>query len=174
VEVARLVAYRILAHLPMVAVEHVGSTAVPECAGKGIVDLIVVYPVARLALVKTLLEEMGFQPQTCGHLFPETRPMRVGAVQYGGKTYRLHVHVIAEGSAEVAAMCFFRDRLRSDAALRKAYTGRKQAIIAAGVNDPAAYTRRKARFIQRALARPQEKRETHAAPSAGGDLQERM
>jgi GrpB-like predicted nucleotidyltransferase (UPF0157 family) len=173
VEVARLVASKILAHLPMVAVEHVGSTAVPECAGKGIIDLVVVYPADRLALVKSVLEGLGFQPQTCGHLFPETRPMRVGAIDHEGRTYRLHVHVIAERSPEVTAMCCFRDRLRTDAALRSAYAGRKQAIIAAGVSDPAVYTQRKACFIRRALAKAPQERGTHAAPPAGGVLQER-
>jgi GrpB-like predicted nucleotidyltransferase (UPF0157 family) len=152
VEVARLVSHKILAHLPMVAVEHIGSTAVPDCAGKGIVDLVVVYPAERLELVKLLLENLGFQPQCCGHLFPETRPMRVGAMAHAGRTYRLHVHVVAESSPEVREMRAFRDRLRTDAKLRAAYTGRKRAIIETGVSDPAAYTEMKASFILSALA----------------------
>jgi GrpB-like predicted nucleotidyltransferase (UPF0157 family) len=154
VEVACLVSYRILALLPMVAVEHVGSTAVPGCPGKGIVDLVVVYPAGRLELVKAVLEQLGFQPQRHGHRFPETRPMRVGALEHAGKAYRLHVHVVAEGSPEVQAMCAFRDRLRVDAALRRAYVGRKRAIIEAGVRNAAAYTAKKASFIRRALAAP--------------------
>jgi GrpB-like predicted nucleotidyltransferase (UPF0157 family) len=171
-EVARLVAHQILAKLPMVAVEHVGSTAVPGCAGKGIVDLVVIYPAERLELVKAILANLGFQPQSCGHLFPETRPMRVGAVLHRDQMYRLHVHVIAENSPEIQAMCAFRDRLRSDATLRKAYAGRKRAIIQAGVVDPAAYTQRKARFIQRALATPPEPPVT-AAPGSEPSPQDR-
>jgi GrpB-like predicted nucleotidyltransferase (UPF0157 family) len=173
VEVARLVAHRILAQLPMVAVEHVGSTAVPECAGKGIVDLVVIYPAGRLDLVKTILEHLGFQPQCCGHLFPETRPMRVGAVAHRGQTYRLHVHVIAESSPEIRAMCAFRDRLRTDTVLRSAYAGRKRAIIDAGVSDPAAYTQRKSRFIRRALGSLQEEQDADAAPGAEPARQDR-
>lgn len=166
VEVARLVAHRIMAQLPMVAVEHVGSTAVPECAGKGIVDLVVIYPPGRLELVKRMLEHLGFQPQCCGHLFPETRPMRVGAVVHQGHTHRLHVHVIAERSPEIQSMRSFRDRLRSDTSLRSAYADRKRAIVDAGVSDPAAYTQRKACFIRRALEGTETPPEAGAAQGA--------
>ena len=38
-EVARLLAALVGEHLPQVCVEHVGSTSVPGCAGKGIVPL---------------------------------------------------------------------------------------------------------------------------------------
>jgi hypothetical protein len=60
-----------------------------------------------------------------------------------------------------------------DAGLRTAYTGRKRAIIDAGVSDPAAYTQRKACFIRRALATPQEEQEACAAPGADPALQDR-
>ena len=43
-EVAQRVATSIQIHLPGVTVEHIGSTSVPGCAGKGIVDLMLVYP----------------------------------------------------------------------------------------------------------------------------------
>ena len=49
VEVAQRVAVSIRPHLPGVTVEHIGSTSVPGCAGKGIVDLMLVYPEGQLA-----------------------------------------------------------------------------------------------------------------------------
>ena len=39
-EIARQVAGLISRHLPSVRAEHVGSTAVPGCGGRGIVDLL--------------------------------------------------------------------------------------------------------------------------------------
>ena len=54
--------------------------------------------------LKEALRRLGFQRQTVGHLMPESRPMRVGAVRYKGRTYRLHVHVIAAHSPEVEAL----------------------------------------------------------------------
>ena len=40
-EVAKQIGNLIHEHLPQVFVEHVGSTSVPGCAGKGIVDLMI-------------------------------------------------------------------------------------------------------------------------------------
>jgi GrpB-like predicted nucleotidyltransferase (UPF0157 family) len=152
VEVAKRVAQLITACVPSVTVEHVGSTAVPGCAGKGVVDLLIVYPDGQLDAVKQTLAELGFQPQTHGFLFPETRPMRVGALEHKGDVFRLHVHVLAESSPEVAQMCAFRDRLRVDRPLRRDYVAHKRRIVAKGVHDPAAYTRMKSTFIQEVLA----------------------
>src|SRR5229473_1531214 len=44
VEVAHEIMQMISAALPPVTVEHIGSTSVPGCAGKGIIDLMVLYP----------------------------------------------------------------------------------------------------------------------------------
>src|SRR5262249_19917402 len=62
---------------PWIRAEHIGSTAVPGCAGKGIVDLMALYPARRLAATRDALDSLGFQHQNTGHAFPEDRPMRV-------------------------------------------------------------------------------------------------
>jgi GrpB-like predicted nucleotidyltransferase (UPF0157 family) len=135
-----------------VRVEHVGSTAVPGCAGKGILDLMVLYPDGELETVKAVLAFLGFQRQTVGHLHPESRPMRVGAIRYEGRTFALHVHVLAVNSSEVQQIRAFRDRLRADPALCRAYVARKREILAGGVTDPAVYTGMKGAFVREALA----------------------
>ncbi|HWX23077.1 MAG TPA: GrpB family protein [Candidatus Binatia bacterium] len=48
---------------PALKVEHVGSTSVPGCAGKGIIDLAVLYPDGLLARTRAVLDELGFQRQ---------------------------------------------------------------------------------------------------------------
>jgi GrpB-like predicted nucleotidyltransferase (UPF0157 family) len=159
VEVAHEVMQMISAVLPRVTVEHIGSTSVPGCAGKGILDLMVMYPEGQLEEVKEALRHLGFQPQTVGHLMPESRPMRVGAVRYRGRTYRLHVHVIAAHSPEVEALRRFRDRLRANRQTVESYVEQKRAILAAGVTDSRAYTTMKSSFIRKALA-------SRASPSA--------
>ena len=151
-EVAQRIAATLTAVLPMVTVEHIGSTAVPGCAGKGIVDLMVLYPDGQLEAVKQTLAALGFQRQTVGHLFPESRPMRVGALKHKGQRFRLHVHVIAAGSTEAVALRSFRERLRADPRTAAAYVARKQAILAAGVTDYQRYTRMKGRFVRKALS----------------------
>jgi GrpB-like predicted nucleotidyltransferase (UPF0157 family) len=153
-EVAHRIAQRITSLLPGVTVEHIGSTAVQGCAGKGIVDLMVLYPEGRLEQVKLTLDELGFQRQTAGHLFPETRPMRVGSVPHRGCFFRAHLHVIAAHSPEAAALRAFRERLRADDQIAAAYVAEKQAILAAGVTDCKSYTGMKGRFVKLVLAAP--------------------
>jgi GrpB-like predicted nucleotidyltransferase (UPF0157 family) len=50
--------------LAAAVVEHIGSTAVFGCAGKGIIDLAVLYPEGQLATVRERIDALGFQRQT--------------------------------------------------------------------------------------------------------------
>jgi GrpB-like predicted nucleotidyltransferase (UPF0157 family) len=151
VEVARDVSALIVKGLPDVGVEHVGSTAVPGCDGKGIVDLMVMYPEGLLDAVRQHLDTLGFQRQISGRLFPEERPMRVGSVVYNGTLFRIHAHVVAAGSLEVANFRDFRDRLCADHELMDAYVAKKREIIASGVGAAVDYTMLKGTFIDAVL-----------------------
>jgi ubiquinone/menaquinone biosynthesis C-methylase UbiE/GrpB-like predicted nucleotidyltransferase (UPF0157 family) len=150
-EVARRVAARIRSHLPGVLVEHIGSTSVPGCAGKGIVDLMLLYPDGQLAAVRDVLDALGFQRQTNRDPFPEDRPMRTGSVVDDGTTFLLHVHVIAASSPEAGELRRFRERLRANPDLVASYVAAKKAILAGGVTDPVDYCIRKGAFVERAL-----------------------
>jgi GrpB-like predicted nucleotidyltransferase (UPF0157 family) len=129
-------------------VEHVGSTAVPGCAGKGTVDVVVGYPAGCLAVAKSLLRTLGFQAQAGRDPFPESRPMRVGSVRSGGRSYNVHVHVLKIGGKEMLRMMAFRDRLCADAGLRRKYVGVKRALVAAGTVDSVDYAHAKASFFK--------------------------
>jgi GrpB-like predicted nucleotidyltransferase (UPF0157 family) len=152
-QVALRVKECILEKRPEVTVEHIGSTSVPGCAGKGVVDLMVLYAEGQLEAVKEALADLGFQPQTVGHMFPESRPMRVGALDHNGRTFRLHVHVIAADSPEVTMLRAFRERLLNDPALMRDYVNCKRSILARGITDWQLYTGLKSVFVQEALAR---------------------
>jgi GrpB-like predicted nucleotidyltransferase (UPF0157 family) len=149
--VARQVAGMIREHLPHVQVEHVGSTSVPGCAGKGVVDLMIPVPDGELETIKQLLDQLGFQRQTNRDPFPEDRPLRVGSLTYDGEVFRLHVHVIPAASPEVDELRFFRTCLRADPELLKAYVARKREIIAGGVTDSLEYCKLKGEFIKTVL-----------------------
>jgi mannose-6-phosphate isomerase-like protein (cupin superfamily) len=73
--------------------------------------------------------------------------MRLGSFEYDGKRFRLHVHVIAADSPEVAELRTFRDRLRADPVFRDQYVAVKQKIFAEGVTDSLDYCLRKGEFI---------------------------
>lgn len=153
VEVAGLVAEALSLRMPCLRIEHVGSTAVPGCDGKGVVDLAVIYPDGMLEAARDLVDSMGFQRQRNADPFPEDRPMRTGAIEYDGKTYRLHVHILNTESDEVTELLTFRDRLRNEADLREAYIARKREVIETGTTDSLQYCYAKGGFIERTLGR---------------------
>ena len=150
-QVAQRVPALVRERVPRAAVEHVGSTAVPGCAGKGVIDLMIPYEEGELDGIKRTLEDLGFQRQTGRNPFPEDRPMRVGSLRHDGDAFRLHVHVVPVDSGEPEEFRAFRDRLRSDPALLRAYVERKRRIIEGGTKDSADYAEAKGVFVQRAL-----------------------
>jgi GrpB-like predicted nucleotidyltransferase (UPF0157 family) len=147
-EVARRVGELIRARMTDAVVEHVGSSAVPGCHGKGVVDLMLLYPPGRLAAARDALDGLGFQRQQGIDPFPEERPLRVGTYDYDGDTFKLHVHVISSASPEAEELLSFRDRLRADPGLVEAYVANKRAVLEAGVPDNIAYNAGKQSFIQ--------------------------
>ncbi len=150
-EVAKRVGHLIESSVPGIVVEHVGSTAVPGCEGKGVVDLMILYPLGQLPEVRDALDELGFQRQTGRDPFPEERPMRIGSIDYDGTRFRLHAHVIAVDSKEVAELRTFRDRLWGEPMLLEQYVALKRKIIAEGVTDSLDYSVRKGEFIAATL-----------------------
>lgn len=152
IEVAKQVANLIESQMPDARVEHVGSTAVPGCEGKGVVDLQLLYPPNRLDAARDALDALGFQRQASKDPFPEERPLRLGTLTYDGTVFRLHVHVIAADDAEAAELRGFRDRLRADPALVAEYVASKRAAFAGGHTDNLTYLRTKEPFIKRVIA----------------------
>jgi GrpB-like predicted nucleotidyltransferase (UPF0157 family) len=145
-EVARRLIALIATRWPATPAEHVGSTAVPGLAGKGIIDLLLAAAPAHLPAITQALLELGFQPQHPA-AFPASRPMLWGAFRHGATTYGVHVHVVPASSPEVVAMRGFRDALRADPVLRRRYAVLKRAIVAGGPADPVAFTRAKHDWI---------------------------
>jgi GrpB-like predicted nucleotidyltransferase (UPF0157 family) len=150
-DVARSVTALVQEHLPQVRAEHVGSTSVPGCAGKGIIDLMIAVADGEMVAVTELLDRLGFQHQTGEDAFPETRPMRLGSLMHDGETFLVHVHVVPANSPEVDEMRFFRACLRADPELLHAYVACKREILAGGVTDSLEYCRLKGQFIKQTL-----------------------
>jgi GrpB-like predicted nucleotidyltransferase (UPF0157 family) len=150
-EAAQYVIDLIQARVPGVTVEHVGSTAVPGCAGRGAIDLMVLYSSAPIEPILAGLDALGFQWVQRNNDLPNEWPKGAGAVRYQDSLFRLHIHVQPVDHPTVAEKRAFRDRLRADPNLRAEYMARKQAILKAGITDPIEYTAAKAGFVQQAL-----------------------
>jgi GrpB-like predicted nucleotidyltransferase (UPF0157 family) len=152
-KVARLLIDAIQQSDPRVAVEHIGSTAVPGCRGKGVIDLAVTYNAGDLEPAKAAVDELGFRKQTGRDPWPETRPMRVASVSALGGVFLVHAHVIERNGPEHKILIAFRDALRRDSQLLTAYEKNKQESLALGITDSVEYSNAKDSFIATILSR---------------------
>lgn len=133
------------AGVPVVAIEHVGSTSVPGLAAKPVIDCDIVVCHAHVAAAGDVLVSLGFtQLGELGrpgrHAF--TEPARLAGT---------NTCVMANGCLPLRNHLAVRDVLRADAALRDEYaTVKRQAAIHAADLDE--YTRAKSGVVRKILA----------------------
>jgi GrpB-like predicted nucleotidyltransferase (UPF0157 family)/pimeloyl-ACP methyl ester carboxylesterase len=140
--VAAVLGHRVL------AIEHIGSTAVPGLAAKPIVDILVgVDDVAASDDLVARLEAVGYSWWR-----DDPSPDRRYLLRAADGVRRFHTHVVTRGGRTWWQHVGFRDALRADAALRTAYEGLKRQLVSTHGDDREAYTAAKSTFIQQALA----------------------
>ncbi|MEU5876334.1 GrpB family protein [Spirillospora sp. NPDC047279] len=128
------------------AVDHVGSTAVPGLAAKDCVDVQVRVAAIDEGVIVGLMEGVGFRcrPEAWNRVEVSAgREYRklVFAPPVGGR--RCNVHVREDGSGNARFALLFRDYLRADAVAREAW-GEFKRRLAAGLPDLASYGQVKA------------------------------
>ncbi len=132
----------------VVAVEHIGSSAVPALATKPILDFAVgLTATADPAVATDALQSLGYE-------------YRGDAGEAGGLVlvlsdrphHRLaHLHAVRFGDRQWCRYLQFRDRLRADPATRRAYAALKRSLAARFRDDREGYTDAKSAFIERVL-----------------------
>ncbi len=131
---------------PDLLIEHIGSTAVPGLPGKGIVDIAIWTTPDDIDAVAATLTKLGFGPQPGPDPWPPTRPMLVGSMRIDDASFRLHVHVVPDRE-ELDRDVAFRDALRADPELSRAYAELKTGIVAGGMIEGHEYTYQKTTWI---------------------------
>jgi GrpB-like predicted nucleotidyltransferase (UPF0157 family) len=131
---------------PGVAVEHVGSTAVPGLAAKPILDIDVVIDSWReFDAVKLKLEALGYRHE--GDLgIPEREAFR-----WTGGAPAHHLYVCASSSPELQRHLKFRNILKADPVLAARYAALKRSAAERYRHDREGYTGAKAAFIEAVL-----------------------
>ena len=132
------------AGVPVVAIEHVGSTSVPGLAAKPIIDCDIVVAVQDVATASQTLIELGFRP--LGEL---GIPLR-WAFQEPERLAGTNTYVIVEGSLSLRNH-LARDILRTDSDLREQYAAVKRRVGAFSTNIDD-YGRGKNAMVQQILA----------------------
>jgi GrpB-like predicted nucleotidyltransferase (UPF0157 family) len=129
----------------LVAIEHVGSTAIPGLQAKPIVDIAAATPTFE-----------GFFPaiprmEKIGYTFKgEFGIPRRHFFTLGDPTV-IHLHIFEENGRDWREQLLFRDAMRASETLRLEYEALKLDLATRFANDRPAYTAAKAEFIKRVL-----------------------
>jgi GrpB-like predicted nucleotidyltransferase (UPF0157 family) len=131
----------------VVAVEHVGSTAVPGLAAKPIIDIIVgVRELAAGERCVQPLEALEYEYRGEAGI-----PGRLYFRKGQPRTH--HLHMVEHGSEFWERHLLFRDLLRERPAVAREYAALKKELAVQYRTDRLAYTEAKTPFIESALAR---------------------
>jgi GrpB-like predicted nucleotidyltransferase (UPF0157 family) len=141
-EAARIADAVATAGLPALALEHVGSTAVPGLAAKPVLDIAAGYAAsATPSVYVALLESLGYTYRGDGGL-PGREFFR------RGEPRSHHLHLVEEHGTHWRRYLRFRDALRADAAVRDAYAALKHELAYRHPRDREAYILGKAEFVE--------------------------
>lgn len=129
----------------LLAVHHVGSTAIPGMAAKPIIDLMpIVTALADLDRQRRRVEALGYEWH--GELGIEERRYCTLSDETGTRVAQLHF--FEAESPHVARHIAFRDYLRGHPEIARAYENEKRRAQRLHPNDSHAYTDEKAAWIQ--------------------------
>lgn len=134
-----------------VAIEHIGSTAVPGLAAKPVLDLLLgADSLAEIESKIGVLGHLGFEYVS---KYEREIPERRYFVRPPASTLRVHLHGVEHGSRLWREHLAFREALRAESALRSEYQALKLHLAREFAEDKAAYTEAKGPFIRTVLAR---------------------
>ena len=136
----------------VLAVEHVGSTAVPGLPSKPIIDLLVGVPSVEEAGQRCIepIEALGYRyvPEYASWL-PGELFFRKGPP--GPWTH--HIHLMKPSHPRWDALVVFRDYLRAHPEATRAYADLKRALAASSKDDIKAYRNGKSIFVEETTAK---------------------
>lgn len=137
----------------LLAIEHIGSTAVPGMVAKPVIDLLAAVPSMTVAdvLVDRLCAAGG--GYTTSAEFNASLGDRRWIMRHANGHRTHHLHLVLPGSTHWIDRIHFRDLLRSDTGLAADYIALKHRLAIEFHDDREAYTHAKATFIAAALAK---------------------
>lgn len=135
------------------AVEHVGSTAVPGLVAKPVIDVALgVRDISEAGQMVPALREIGWAyAENLGE-----EPDHLFLFRLEGGRRAAHLHLTPHGSTRWQGWLTFRERLRASTPDAAAYTRLKRDLALQHPGDREAYTAGKAAFVSRVLATARE------------------
>ncbi len=141
-EVERKLLYHILGNV-VIAIHHIGSTAVPRLAAKPIIDI--------LAEIKDLsvLDTLNFCMEAIGYKVKGEFGITGRRYYQKGGDIRTHqLHAFERGDRNIIRHIAFRDYLRSDNIIAEEYAALKKKVAKSCDNDISKYSDGKDAFVK--------------------------
>lgn len=133
----------ILARLPGLDIEHVGSTSIPGVGGRNVVDIAIAASEQDHASLRSSLQGLGFERSP----FPHYLPLLVARVSSDGRDFPVLLYVVDPASDVYTGWILFRDYLRVHSADAVEYDRVKRHVVADGNVRGDAYQAGKTPFI---------------------------
>jgi GrpB-like predicted nucleotidyltransferase (UPF0157 family) len=132
----------------LLAIHHIGSTAVPGILAKPIIDVLAeVGEITAVDAYNPAMAAMGYIAKGENGI-PGRRYFRKGSDSH----HTHHVHVFQTGHPEITRHLNFRDYLIAHPETAQAYSKLKMQLAQKYREEPALYTNAKTAFIQRVVA----------------------
>ncbi len=133
------------------AIEHLGSTAVPGLAGKPVLDIgVAVASIHDADACIAPMQSLGYEYRGPYGDDPQRR-YYVRSDDHGVRIAHVHMYVLPARAWD--AMIAFRDALRADPALAAEYAAEKYRVADVVQWDKSAYSLAKGAFVQQILSR---------------------
>lgn len=135
--------------LPLIKIEHIGSTSIPGLGGKGIIDIAIKTPKNKASQFIKKLEKLGYKENE-EHPKNEKRIFLQKIIKREGKERRVHIHLALKNEFW-NSFIVIRDYLRSHEKERKEYNKIKKSAVNHAKGDGKKYRRYKESFLEKIL-----------------------
>lgn len=130
-------------------IEHVGSTAIPNLGGKGILDIAVGVSKSKFAEAKRKLEKTGYEFREKAS-YPERLFFRID-YPYKNRKRRIHIHLTKFNGQDWKEMIGFRNYFLKHPDAVEQYVKIKKEGVKKALGDGEKYRKHKEKFIQNIL-----------------------
>jgi len=130
-------------------IEHVGSTAIRNLGGKGIVDILIGVRKNGIRKTRINLEKAGYEfPEKAGS--PERLFFEKDYPHKNGER-RIHIHLVAINGKDWKDILFFRDYLKTHPESAREYIRIKKESVKKALGSGEIYRKHKEKFIKNIL-----------------------
>ncbi len=143
----RLEKARIKRFFPYADIEHIGSTAVPNLGGKGIIDIAISVPKNKASRTSLVLQQAGYEFRSKGG--DKERKFFQRSIKQNGRERRIHVHLTDSNSKSWKKAIALRDYLRKHAEAAIEYAKIKKEAAAHAKGSGKRYMKHKKEFLRK-------------------------